>query len=46
MVDKHLPEVLALNVEELGEGERPVEGHRYHVVPPDVTLHRLTWKEN
>lgn len=41
VVDEHLPEVLALDVEELGEGQRPVEGHRDHVIPPDVVLDRL-----
>ena len=36
VVDEHLPEVLPLHVEELTEGERPVEGHLDHVVEPDV----------
>lgn len=27
VMDEHLPKVLALDVEELGDGQRPVEGH-------------------
>lgn len=41
VVHEHLPEVLALDVEELGDDQRPVKGHGEHVVRPDVTVHRL-----
>lgn len=41
MVDEHLPEVLPFHIKELADAEGPVEGHGDHVVPPDVTAHRL-----
>lgn len=41
VMDEHLPKVLAFDVEKLGDRERPVEGQRDHVVPPDVIIHRL-----
>ena len=47
VMDEHLPEVLPLHVEELTEGERPVESHLYHVVEPDVSGHfvvRIVYK--
>ena len=39
VVDHHLPEVLALHVEELGDAEGPVERQLRHVVPPDGRVH-------
>ena len=39
VVDEHLPEIFPLHVEELTEGERPVESHLYHVVEPDISGH-------
>jgi len=39
VVDEHLPEVLAFNIEELGDGEGPVEGQLHHVVHPDISVH-------
>lgn len=45
VMDEHLPEVLSLVVDELGEGQRPIEGHRDHVVPPDVVVDRLKLKK-
>lgn len=41
VMDKHLPEVLALHIHKLADGERPVEAHGQHVVPPDVRVQRL-----
>ena len=38
VVYKHLREVLPLYVRELGEEQRPVEGHLEHVVPPNCTI--------
>ena len=39
VMDEHLPEVLPLHVEELADGEGPVEGELQHVVAPDVPRH-------
>ena len=39
VVDEHLHKVLPLHVEELHDGEGPVEGELEHVVPPDTGLH-------
>ena len=36
VVDEHLPEVLPLDIEELTEGQGPVEGHLQHVVQPNI----------
>ena len=41
MVDKHLDKVFPLDVEELGDGERPVEGELNHVVPPHLPGHAV-----
>ena len=41
MVNEHLPEVLPLDIPELGEEERPVEGQLKHVVAPHPRLHRV-----
>jgi len=41
VMDEHLPEVLTFHIEELGASEGPVEGHRNHVVPPDIIADRL-----
>lgn len=41
VVGEHLPKVLALHIVKLGRRQRPVEGHRDHVVPPDVVRYRL-----
>lgn len=43
MVNEHLPEVLTFDVTELGYGQCPIEGHRDHVVGPNVTFNRLKW---
>ena len=37
-MDKHLYEVLPLDIRELGEGEGPVERELHHVVPPNTGL--------
>lgn len=44
MVDEHLPEILALHVEELADTQGPVERHGDHVVPPDVVSDGLVWE--
>ena len=36
VVDKHLQEVLPLDIEELADGQWQVEGQLHHVVVPDV----------
>ena len=36
MMEKHLPEVFALNVEELGDDERKVEAELDRVIPENV----------
>lgn len=41
MVDEHLPKVLATDVPELGNGQRPVEGRWDHVVPPNIGCQTL-----
>lgn len=41
MMDEHLPEVLSLDVKELGETQGPVKSHGNHVVPPDIVAHRM-----
>ena len=38
VVDEHLSEVFPLDIRELGEEERPVESHLYHVVTPNLIL--------
>ena len=37
-MDKHLYEVLPLDIRELGEGEGPVKRELHHVVPPNTGL--------
>ena len=37
VVDEHLPKIFSLHIEELAEGERPVESHLHHVVEPDIS---------
>lgn len=44
VMDEHLPKVLPLVVDELREGQRPVESHGDHVVPPNVVVDRLKRK--
>ena len=39
VVDEHLPEIFSLHIEELTEGEGPVESHLHHVVEPDIIGH-------
>lgn len=41
MMNKHLPEILSLNVEELRYTEGPVKRHRHHVIPPYIIRHRV-----
>lgn len=41
MMHEHLPEVLVHHIEELREAQRPIERQREHVIPPDVSRHRL-----
>lgn len=41
VVHEHLPEVLAPHVEELREGQRPVEAHLHHVVPPRARVQQV-----
>lgn len=43
VMDEHLPEVFAFDVKELGDDQRPVEGHGEHVIRPNVTVHGLGW---
>jgi len=43
VMDEHLPKILSLDVEELGDGERPVEGELDHVVHPHVAVHLVIW---
>ena len=38
VVDKHFHKILPLHISELRNGEGPVEGELYHVVPPDGRL--------
>ena len=42
VVDEHLPEIFSLHIEELAEGERPVESHLHHVVEPDISGHLVS----
>lgn len=41
VVHEHLPEVLPLDIDELRGSQRTVEGHRDHVVPPNVGIYGL-----
>ena len=42
VMDEHLPEIFSLHIEELAEGERPVESHLHHVVEPDISGHLVS----
>ena len=39
VMDKHLPEILPLDIKELADGQGPVEGQFQHIVPPDIIVH-------